>query len=160
MVCFMVGIVGCKTSEEFQADPEGALLQYNGCKQFQSNINVSQILSANTNDCLQYQYNGRSTLTLRHINSGFNCCPGEISANIEVNGDLIIITETEQEQGCLCLCLFDLDYEVINLLPGRYTVRVIEPYVTDQILEFTLELFSATSGSYCLERNNYPWLIQ
>jgi hypothetical protein len=99
---------------------------------------------------------------LKHINAGFNCCPGDITAEIEFKGNLIIITESEQEQGCHCLCLFDLDYEVTNLSPGRYTIRVAEPYVeeNDQVLEFTLELFSATSGNYCLERNNYPWIIQ
>jgi hypothetical protein len=159
MVCFIIGIGGCKKSEETQVDPTGALLQYDGCKQFQGNSNMGQVLVASTNDCLEYQYDGQSTLTLKHINAGFNCCPGDISAEIEFNGDSITITEIEQEQGCHCLCLFDLDYEVINLQPGRYTVRVIEPYVeeNDQVLEFTLDLFSATSGSYCLERTFYPW---
>ncbi len=162
IICFIVGTGGCKKNEEIQVDPTGVLLQYDGCKQFQGNSNMSQVLVASTNDCLQYQYDGQSTLTLKHVNAGFNCCPGEITAEIEFNRNLITITESEQEQGCRCLCLFDLDYKVINLSPGRYTIRVTEPYVDehDQVLECTLELFSATSGSYCLERNDYPWIIQ
>jgi hypothetical protein len=158
----MVGTGGCKKSEEIQVDPTGALLQYDGCKEFQGNNNMSQALVSNTSDCLQYQYDGQNTLTLKHINAGFNCCPGDITAEIEFNGNLITITEGEQEQGCRCLCLFDLDYKVINLSPGRYTIRITEPYIdeNDQVLECPLELFSATSGSYCLERNDYPWIIQ
>jgi len=161
MLCFsfMVGTGGCKKSEESQVEPTGVLLQYDGCKEFQGANNTSQALVANTSDCLQYQYDGQSTLILKHVNAGFNCCPGDITADIEFNGNSITITENEQEQGCHCLCLFDLDYQVINLKPGRYTIRVTELYIDehDLVLECTLDLFSATSDSYCLERNNYPW---
>lgn len=165
-LCLLVGLLslvltisGCKTNNHAQADPSGSLLGYNGCKQFQDNNQLSRSTAARESDCLEYLYDGRSTLVLKHINAGFNCCPGEIVANIEFNGNRITITENEREQGCRCLCLFDLDLEVINLHPGTYTIRVVEPYVqgNNQVLEFTVNLNAAASGTYCLERNYYPW---
>jgi hypothetical protein len=156
--CVWLG--GCKKNSDVQADPIGVLLQYNGCKQFLDSIQDNGLVPGPQNDCIEYQYNGNGTLTLRHINAGFNCCPGEITATIEFDNTVITITEREREQGCRCLCLFDLDYEIDNLAPGQYTIRVIEPYVSsnDQALEFTVNFTSTPSGNICLTRNNYPWI--
>jgi hypothetical protein len=162
MVCMgLVTIGGCKKSADAQLFPAGALLESNGCKQFLAGTagQLDGYVPGQHDDCIEYQYNGTNTLVLRHINAGFNCCPGEITAEIDFNNSLITISEREQEQGCKCLCLFDLDYELINLAPGVYTLRIIELYVEggDQELELTLELLSATSGTFCLQRNYYPW---
>ena len=163
VICLIINAApwGCKKSSE-ALTPTGALLQRTDCKQSLSNTSgkLDGFAPGPHEDCIEFQYNGTDTLVLRHINAGFNCCPGEITANIEFNGKLITITESEMEQGCDCLCLFDLDYEIINLTPGEYTIRIIEPYVdiSDQVLEFTLQLFSETSGTHCLPRTNYPWM--
>jgi hypothetical protein len=162
IVCMgLVTIGGCKKSEEVQPLPAGALLETNGCKQFLANASgpLDEFAPGQHEDCIEYQYDGTNKLVLSHINAGFNCCPGEITAEIDFNSSLITITEREQMQDCRCLCLFDLDYEVINLARGVYTLRIIEPYVDggDQVLELTLELLSATSGTFCLQRNYYPW---
>jgi hypothetical protein len=157
----LVTIGGCKKSADAQLIPAGALLQSNGCKQFLANTSGSldDFAPGQNDDCIEYQYNGTNTLVLKHINAGFNCCPGEITAEIDFNSSLITIAEREREQGCRCLCLFDLDYEVVNLVPGVYTLHIIEPYLEggDQVLEVTLELLSTTSGTFCLQRNYYPW---
>jgi len=163
VVCLgLVTIGGCKKSADAQMVPAGALLQRTDCKQFLANASgPGDVLFApgQEDDCIEYHYNGANTLVLRHINAGFNCCPGEITAEIDFNNSLITITEREREQGCRCLCLFDLDYEVLNLAPGVYTIRIIEPYVEagDQVLELTIELLSARSGTHCVPRNYYPW---
>jgi hypothetical protein len=161
MICLglMVNTVGCKKSSE--VTPSSTLLQSNGCKQFLANTSgeLDEFAPGQHEDCLEYQYNGTDTLVVRHINAGFNCEPGEITADIEFNGNVITITERESQQAADCLCLFDLDYEIINLAPGEYTLRVIGLYVhaDDLVLEFTLQLLSETSGNYCLQRNYYPW---
>jgi hypothetical protein len=159
----MVTTCGCKKSTDAQLVPAGALLQSSGCKQFLANASgqLDGYVPGQHEDCLEYHYNGTDTLVLRHINAGFNCEPGEITANIEFNGNVITITERESQQAAAdCLCLFDIDYEIINLAPGEYTIRIIEPYVEegDQVLELTLRLLSATSGTFCLQRNYYPWI--
>jgi hypothetical protein len=110
---------------------------------------------------MEYTYDGESTLLLKHINAGFNCCPDEIIANITIEGNLITIEEDEslESGGCDCICLFDLDLEITNLQPGEYTIKVIELYVfpDDEPLEFTVDLSSSPSGIYCVERTIYPW---
>jgi hypothetical protein len=163
MICLvlMVSAAGCKKSSE--VTPSGTLLQFNGCKQFLANVSgqMDGYVPGPHEDCIEYQYNGTDTLVLMHINGGFNCEPGEITADIEFNGNVIIITEQESRQAAAdCLCLFDIDYEIINLSPGEYTIRIIEPYVesNDQVLEVSLRLLSETSGTYCLPRTYYPWI--
>ena len=163
LICLgLVTIGGCKKSTNAQTFPAGVLLQSNGCKQFLADAagQMENFATGPYEDCLEFHYNGTNTLVLRHINAGFNCCPGKITAEIYFHSSLITITEREQDQGCDCLCLFDLDYELVNLLPGVYTLRIIEPYVEggDQVLELTLELLSATSGTLCLHRGYYPWI--
>lgn len=109
-------------------------------------------------DCIEYEYTVDGVLRLDHINAGFNCCP-EIHAQIGIDNNVITIRETEISAQCLCQCLFDLDYRVTGLVPGVYTIVVIEPYLNDidQRLEFEVDLTAAPSGTYCAHREHYPW---
>lgn len=133
-------------------EPSGRLVDYDGCKGFQGDDTPSD------KDCMEYQYNGQSVLLLKHVNGRFNCCP-KITANISIDDNTITIEEIEISGDCDCLCLFDLNYVIINLKPGEYTISVIEPYSyeDEEPLEFTVDLSSSTSGSYCVDRHHYPW---
>ena len=149
-----------RITENYSNDSEsyGSLVTYSGCKEFHSANYINGTPSSN--DCIEYQYDGESVLLIKHVNAGFNCCPDEILAEIRVSGNEIIIEEKEEmDMPCPCLCLYDLDYEIANLKPGKYEIKVIEPYITegDDILETVLDLSSATSGSFCIERIHYPW---
>ncbi len=139
--------------------PVGFLADYGDCKQFQKGTPVRS--TPPDQDCMEYQYDGQSVFLLKHVNAGFNCCP-EIAADITIAGDLITIEEIEISGDCDCLCLFDLNYEIRDLQPGEYTITVIEPYVEegDETLEFTVDLISSPSGSYCVYRDYYPWGIE
>jgi len=108
-------------------------------------------------DCIQYEFENNK-LNISHINAGFNCCPIFYS-DLNVNNNIITIVEVEVEGNCRCLCLFDLDFVVFNLEPGEYTFKFIEPYVdaTDEKIEFTVNLSSEPTGSFCVKRNYYPW---
>lgn len=154
--CIISG--GCKT-ENTSGDPVGSLIKQNGCKQF-----TSRTVLNNTTDnpvvppgkeCISYQYDPGRTLYLQHINGGFNCCPGDIIADITIgdNGITIIEAETSDEK-CHCLCLFDLDYEIKNIDPGRFTVTI-----SGSLKQITAEidLHQAYSGTICVERTEYPW---
>ncbi|MCP4215394.1 MAG: hypothetical protein GY765_12100 [bacterium] len=159
-VLIVLGVTGCKKSSESTQDPIAAFLGYEGCKN-SGGISANPTLKGTEihSDCIEYVYDGQGTLTLSHINSGFNCCPGEIYGDIQIDGNTITVTETESENGCHCLCLFDLNYEILNLEPWEYTIRVVEPYRNDgdAVLETTINLDSAASGSFCLDRDYYPW---
>jgi hypothetical protein len=82
-----------------------------------------------------------------------------IGADITIKNHVITITEKEVNGLCDCLCLFDLDYQIVNLPPGEYVIKVIEPYIgeDDEPLEFVVDLSEAPSGTYCVKRNTYPW---
>jgi hypothetical protein len=159
MMFFLVG--GCKKSEDTQMSPTGALLGYNGCKQFLQTAGTDPFAPSAENDCIEFSYDGESTLTLKHINAGFNCCPGDITAAIEIGSGRIIITENENEQGCDCLCLFDVQYEIINLPPGRYTIRIIGLYLdeSDEPVEVDVDFRETPSGTFCFNRDHYPWSV-
>lgn len=155
-------IAGCteKDTTSFNpinSGPAGRLVDYGGCKDFKGAEALDG--APPDKDCIEYMYNGERVLLLKHINAGFNCCPVEILADISIEGNIITIEESEAESACDCLCLFDLDYEIKNLQPGEYTIRIIEPYTTgdDEKLEFTVDLSSSPSGSYCVDRKHYPW---
>lgn len=158
VIIFILFTPGCKKCEGINPNAVGTLLQYEGCKQTGASTAWEGIGVSNNEDCIEYSYNGQ-TLTLKHINSAFNCCPGKITADIDINGNMISISEHEREAGCLCLCLFDLDYEIKNLQPGKYTIIINQLYLdkNDQVLKITLQLSSETSGTFCQDRNQYPW---
>ncbi|MGB2696630.1 MAG: carboxypeptidase regulatory-like domain-containing protein [Candidatus Zixiibacteriota bacterium] len=139
--------------------PTGSLIDFSGCKTqsmetFSINIPPDQ-------DCVQYDYDGESVLLIKHINAGFNCCPDEIIAHITAQDNIITIQEDEslESGGCHCLCLFDVDLRITKLKPGEYTIKVLELYLdpNDEPLEFTVDLISSPSGTYCIERDHYPW---
>jgi len=139
--------------------PSGILLDYSGCKEFQKGTPIDSV--SPDQDCVEYQYDGTSLLLLKHINAGFNCCPDEILADITIEGNIITIEEDEslESGGCFCLCLFNVDYQISNLPPGEYTIRVFGMYLQegDEILQFTVDLASSPSGIFCVYRDHYPW---
>lgn len=113
--------------------------------------------------CIEYDYDGAGLLRLTHINSGFNCCPQELTIEMFVytNGH-IYVEEAEDFGGgesCPCLCLYDLECESSGVEPGIYLVNVEEPYLNanDAPLIFSLDLSEACSGTYCVYRDQYPW---
>ncbi len=76
------------------------------------------------------------------MNAAFNCCPGDIAADIRIQDDTITIVEREEQSMCDCSCLYVLYFEIRNLEPRPYTIRFVELYVPpeDERLEFTADL--------------------
>ena len=142
-----------------EVSPVGALVNYQGCKEFFGGATIQGAGLDSTKECLQYEYDRDGVLRLNHLNAGFNCCPGEIFADITVTGNMIIIEEQEKEAGCFCQCLFDVDYKFLNMLPGKYTIIVKGPYTSDEsmVMEFTVDLYPSSSGMQCVNRAQYPW---
>jgi hypothetical protein len=138
----------------------GTLLGYIGCKESSKGTAIDGVPP--DQDCVEYYYDGENTLLLKHINAGFNCCPDQILANITIQGNTITIQENESLEpsgGCDCLCLFDVDYQISNLSPGEYTIRIDGMYLEegDEELEFTVDLSTSPSGIFCVYRDHYPW---
>jgi hypothetical protein len=109
--------------------------------------------------CLVYNFiPAESKLVLKHINAGFNCCPGNLYCDADVQDSVIILTESEQEALCDCLCLYDLDIIVPGVLKRKYLVVMEEPYANGQeSIQFQIDLVQSLNGSFCVGRNQYPW---
>jgi hypothetical protein len=137
----------------FDGPPSGSLVSYGECNQ------ALTAPAPNDQDCLKYAYSIDGVLWLEHLNAAFNCCPGEITADIDVNNSIITIDEHQAQANCRCDCLYDIDYEIKNLPLGIYTIIVNELYTDedDEPLEFTVNVAASPTGLYCVPRDHYPW---
>lgn len=140
--------------------PHGELIKHSDCKSFLA-VQNSMPNSSRTSgeECLEYFYDGLGHLALKHINAGFNCCPGTMSADIFILTSEIIIKEKEASSLCSCNCLYDVDYEFANIKPGLYRISVKGPYQPpdEPPLESVVTLKGPVSGTFCVPRKKYPW---
>lgn len=154
-VCIIIS--GC-TKDETKTQPiDGKLISHTDCKIFLSKSTDT----GNDESCVEYSFDEtNNSLILKHINTGFNCCPDGLYCEIEFTNDTIFIKESENAALCNCLCLFDMNSEITGIGSGQYYLKFIEPYCGSQDkLEFTVDLKQNPSGSYCVERTQYPWGI-
>lgn len=160
-VALILGACGdrTKSTQGTDTDPVGKVASYTSCKS--GTMAASQTEIPKDQDCIEYAYDGHSVLHLRHVNAGFNCCPDSLLAEFEVSSGQIVIDEAEDltTGGCDCLCLYDLNYEITGLKPGLYDITVNEMYLDSEaeMLEFTLDLTSLKTGTFCVTRDFYPW---
>jgi hypothetical protein len=146
----------------YMYNPAGIMTGHSGCGGYDS-AGVKDSLP--DEDCVLYDYDGQSTLTLQHLNDLFNCCPDTLRADISIEGSVITIDEIESLEpvgGCDCICIYDLDYQIVNLPPGQYVIKVINAhymntYGNGEFIEFTIDLNTSPSGSFCVDRPYLPW---
>lgn len=146
-----------KVNEEKKIN--GTVISQSDCKAFKTGNNASVV--ADTLSCVSYRFNStENKLLLTHQNTGFNCCPGEISCKISFDNDTILIAEFEETNACDCNCLFDIDIDISGIEDKVYFLKFIEPYCGEQEkLEFEIDLSNKPDGTYCAYRNSYPWGI-
>ncbi|MBU1013997.1 MAG: hypothetical protein KKG99_13435 [Bacteroidetes bacterium] len=155
---FFIAACEKKASDEDQII-SGRLISNSECKSLKSNY-----LTSSTPDSIssvEYNYSASNNkLMLKHINAGFNCCPGILTCVFRLNADTIIIQEYEEAAQCHCDCLYDLEIEIDGVKTKKYQIKFIEPYATNLApLIFELDLTSNISGSYSVVRKQYPWGI-
>jgi hypothetical protein len=132
---------------------DGKLITHSLCK------NEKQIVDTTAESCVEYSYNrSGEILSLKHINAGFNCCPEKLYCNITIENDTIFLEELERSQSCNCLCLYDMETEVYGVKAQTYIVKYMEPYLyQEDELVFEINLQQTDTGTYCVDRLNYPW---
>lgn len=145
----------CPTSS-----PSGEMTSLSACRQ--PGDKVADGEKKSVPECISWEYDGGSILKINHLAAGFNCC-ANISTFVSVQGQYIHIYVDEEFEydPCPCMCLHDLSYQIINLPPGRYGIRVQELYVPagDSTVNCNIDLGSVpTSGMHCVERSMYPWV--
>jgi hypothetical protein len=127
-----------------------------------SNTDCKTSLKSNYPDtlsCMEYAWDASdNTLSLTHINAGFNCCPESLYCKISLSNDTIYIQEFEKKALCDCNCLYDLSIEINDITAKTYILHVIEPYAEGlDPLCFTINLNANKSGLYSVVRKQYPW---
>ena len=148
-------VISCEKSPE-KEKINGKLTSFTNCKSFK-NFYASDSVASNYS-CAEFTY-VNNTLSITHINAGFNCCPGSLDADISFANDTITISEYETESACDCNCLYDLEFEIYNLETSVYHIVFDEPYIVSQNeeLNFNISLIDSVQGSFCVERSHYPW---
>jgi hypothetical protein len=155
LIIFISTVSSCKN---VAGEPTGRLTRQSSCKQFPAGP-ATAFVPANDQECIHYRYSG-DTLYISHLNTAFNCCPGEISISVTVSDHTITIRESEKTAGCHCMCLFDLEMEINELPIGIYRIALAAPYVGDQPnADFICDLARKPEGDYCVDRNGYPWAL-
>ena len=98
-------------------------------------------------EIIEYSVLHDGYLYIYHRNVFFNCCPGTIGADIQVEGNKIIIGEYETEAMCNCVCPYDLGYEVGPLVEGKsYTIYIGHKGRELKVAEFTFK--NSMSGTW------------
>jgi len=109
-------------------------------------------------DCIVLDYNAYQTLSIRHYNTVFNCCPVDPYAEVIIDDMTNTIYVNEYENGqCYCMCIFDIFYEIPNLPPDEYTIIVSECWPQNTDHTYTIDLNTTPYDSICIERSGYPY---
>lgn len=155
-------ILSCEKDKPAVTDdkPFGKLSSASECKGLKSTSDYTD--TPDTLSCIEYVYNDTTRLLrIKHINAGFNCCPGKLYATFQCSSDSILIREYETAPGCHCNCLYDLEFEIKEISKKKYQVNITEPYIGDQDkIEVEIDLSDSPAGSICVERHVYPWGMQ
>lgn len=157
---FLLGLILMCTSEPENPTEMNLTIRLLGTPQcIHLKSDESQIETPDSQSCVEFSFDRDARkLMLKHLNAGFNCCPESLWCTVTFRNDTIIIQEFEKHVGCKCNCLYDLDMELEGVEPGKYQLRLIEPYLgTQQPLIGLLDLLTQKQGSFCVSRTNYPW---
>lgn len=168
LVVLLMVALNCNEDSDSPAEPSEAIsltvTDHSDCKMFTAK---SYGVSA-SEECIVWEYDDEGLLSIQHINSGFNCCVDALLASFDKAGNTITIIESEdlENGGCDCLCLYDIDYRISYLAPSTYKFIIIAPCMDtpttpdSDYITFSINLASEPSGSYCVERDYYPWGIE
>lgn len=155
-----LGLASCASNSDSSSNPVqiplGNLISKTSCKSGE----YSKTETYNKfEDVIEWEF-ADGTLTLKHINSVFNCCPGNIFGNVKISKNAIEITEGSEKYDCKCNCLYDLTFEIKNLSPGIYKISIpeINKLSTDEAISFSIDLNTNPKGFKIFARRCYPWL--
>jgi hypothetical protein len=111
----LMALTSCK--KEFPKDPLALSdLSVTGCKTKGDNAKNVDPEYINIKTVENYY------LRFSHINSFFNCEPGELTVSAEISADRITINENETTSSANCICPYDVVFKLGPLEYGTYTI--------------------------------------
>jgi len=155
-------IISCEKDQKHNQENiiSGKLVTHSECK---SNLKSypEKLNALDNQSCINYSFdNINNKLTIHHVNAAFNCCADSLYCIISMTDHIITVKECEKLPLCNCDCLFDLDIEINGINSGIYWITFDEPYVDDESkISFEINLINKKVGSFCVQRNLYPWSI-
>ena len=87
-------------------------------------------------------------LSVNHVNTAFNCEPGELKIQATLEGHNIKILETEEQSFANCICPYDLYCEVGPLSDGDYTVIICKGSYEYEHVRFNISYKKGLSGKF------------
>lgn len=115
VIILMIAFGSCK--KEFPNDPLAITdLSASDCKTKGSSV------KATGEEYISLQTVNDFYLLFSHINSIFNCHPGQITISLEISADTIKINEDETEAGANCICPYDIKFKIGPLKYGTYII--------------------------------------
>lgn len=155
-LALVIILSGCEREHQYPGIT-AKIAKHSSCKLFKAIQTDSN--AGNDVSCIIYRFvPDSSTLMLKHVNAGFNCCPGTLSCTVSRQDSIITIRESEESSLCDCNCLFDLDIVLTGIETGDYFIKIVEPYCGNQEpLHFSIHISATPEGEYCVKRSRYPW---
>jgi len=71
-------------------------------------------------ESISYKTVDKNYLSMTHVNSIFNCEPGQLSVDIKIQNDTIVINEAEESALANCICPYDFNFRIGPMDYGIY----------------------------------------
>ena len=97
---------------------------------------------------IEYKAINDGYLSVNHVNTAFNCEPGELKIQATLEGHNIKILETEEQSFAKCICPYDLYCEVGPLSDGDYTVIICKGSYEYEYAHFNISYKKGLSGKF------------
>ncbi len=146
LALFIFTTTSCEQEIE-QEEFEARNLSDTGCKK-----DTKKSSQKSVKEYIHFKTINNKYLDVLHVNSEFNCCPGELLVNTALKNDTILINEDEAEHGCKCLCYYDFKYQLGPLNYGKYHI-VLQKF-NKPVAKFDLEFNENTNVIINIEVKN------
>ena len=95
---------------------------------------------------IEYRTVNNSYLQIKHINVWFNCEPGQLLVDVDLDIDTIVVDENEESSLANCVCPYDLCYLIGPMAHAQYIIVIQRSgYLYTQ---FSVDFNSSTAGVF------------
>jgi len=100
--------------------------------------------SSENTESIEYTTVDKNYLSVKHVNVLFNCEPGQLVVDVELQDDTIFVNENEKQSIVNCICPYDLSYRIGPLSYGNYQFVLLQGGL--QRTQFLIDFNSTTEG--------------
>ena len=118
------------------------------------NLKVDQISfsdckpSKGITESIEYKTVDKKYLSITHVNSFFNCDPGQLSVDIKIQNDTIVINEDEERGLANCICPYDFRFRIGPMDYGTYNFILTKGGLL--YIRFSIDFNSKTDDNFTI----------